>query len=935
MKQFFILIILVMLTAFQISAQTMPPVPVDSALRVGKLENGLTYYIRHNKEPRERAEFYIVQNVGAILEDDSQNGLAHFLEHMAFNGTKNFPEKEVIRFLERQGVKFGENINAYTSLDETVYNLSNVPVTNESVIDSSLMILHDWSGFISLLENEIDSERGVIREEWRQGASADRRMWKESNKQKYPGSQYSKRDVIGDTAVINNFTYQSLRDYYKKWYRPDLQAIIVVGDIDVNSIEGKIKSMFADIPAQVNPAERIVYQIENNKEPIVSIVTDKEARMTRIGVEYKHDKLPVEVRKSLGGYIVGLMNNLISMMMSERINENSQQANAAYVGGYVQYGEMIKAKDAFEMIVVPKEGNELAGLEAMFTDLEKLKRFGFTNGELDRAKTNLLKGTEKAYNERNTRKNNSFVREYTGNFLNDELIPGIEWEYRTVQTVLPYLKLEQINDLARNYITDENMVVYIMAPAKTEVKVPSKEEVLASINSVKSKEIEAPREENLNRPLIEQLPKVGKLSKITKDDVLGTVHWELKNGATVIFKTTDFKEDEIKMTAFSKGGISKVKEIADLYSADFAENIPGTNGLGTFNQVELGKVLTGKIASVNAYIKEYEEGLNGGSSVKDFETMLQLTYLNFTGARKDDNAFEAMINMYKAMLANSANDPRRAFSDTLIRMTTNHHPRTLISSVETLSKVNQDKALEIFKSRFSDVSDFTFVFTGNIDPEDEKVKEQILTYIGGLKSKKVSENYTDNMVRKPRGLVENYFARPMEIKKATNYILYSGYLKYNLENSVLMGVLGDLLRLRYTETIREKEGGSYGVAVRGALSNTPVDEATLYMYFDTDPEKQKRLMKLIHNEIDSIITNGPIATDLEKVKGNLLKKQEENLRENSWWQSVVRAKQEDNIDYFSDYKEVVESLTADKVKETLMKIVEQGNILEVVMKPQD
>ncbi len=542
---------------------------------------------------------------------------------------------------------------------------------------------------------------------------------------------------------------------------------------------------------------------------------------------------------------------------------------------------------------------------------------------------------EKAYNERNTRKNNSYVREYIGNFLRDELIPGIEWEYQTVQQVMPLLKIEQINELAKSYITDENRIVYVMAPAKEEVKVPSKDAILATISQVKSKTIDLPKEEALDRPLIEQMPKSGKIAKEFKDAVLGTTTWELKNGATVIFKSTNFKEDEIKMTAYSKGGTSKVEQLEDLYSADFAENIPSTNGLGSFSQVELGKVLTGKIASVNAYVSTYEEGLNGTSSVKDLETMLQLTYLHFTGARKDDNAFTAMINMYKAMLANSANDPRRAFGDTLSVMSTNHHPRTILMSLENLTKVNQDKTLEIYKSRFASISDFTFVFTGNVNAEDETTRNLVLRYIGGMKTKKVSENYTDHEIRTPRGLVENYFNRPMEIKKATNYVLYTGYMKYNLENSVAVGVIGDLLRLRYTETIREKEGGTYGVAVRASLGKTPTEQASLYMYFDTDPDKQKKLLKLIHNEVDSICAHGPIATDLEKVKGNLLKKHEENLRENTWWQSVVKIKDTDQIDYVADYKIVVESLTVQKIQEVLRKIAEQGNVMEIVMKPEE
>lgn len=934
MKRKLLVSAMMILSLGVLTAQNLVPVPMDTAVRYGKLANGLTYYVRHNAEPRERAEFYIVQNVGAILEEDSQNGLAHFLEHMAFNGTENFPGKGVIRFLERNGVKFGENINAYTSLDETVYNLSNVPVTKPGVIDSSLLVLHDWSNCISLLPDEIDSERGVIREEWRQGASADRRMWKESNKQKYPGSQYAKRDVIGDTAVINNFDYQTLRDYYKKWYRPDQQAIIVVGDIDAVKMEQQIKDLFSPVQMPENPAERVVYQIENNAEPIVSIVKDPEGRMTRLGVEFKKDKLPEELELSVQGYVLNLVKGVISSVLAERINDYSQKADAAYIGGYANYGELVKSKDGFEMLVIPKEGKELEGMKAMFMDLEKMRRFGFTSAEVERAKTNMLKGYEKAFNERNSKKNNSYVREYVGNFLHNEVIPGIEWEYNQAKMILPMLKTEQINQIAKSFVTDDNMIIYIMAPDKEGVNLPEKPAILSTLAAVKAMEIEPMKEEVMDKPLLDNCPAPGKIIKTVKDKNLGITIWTLSNGAKVVIKPTDFKDDEILMTAYSEGGLSMVSDLNDLPSANFAENVVEQNGLGQYSATDLSKVLTGKIASSSPYISDFEEGLRGSSSVADLETMLQLAYLNFTGSRKDNDAFQAMINMYETILANSAKDPKRTFSDSINLFLSGHSPRTILLSKETIAKVDQDKSLKIFRERFSSPADFTFVLVGKINSDDQEVQHFVTSFIGGINSDNKSEKYIDRGVRTPKGKVNNYFKKEMQVKKATNYVMYSGDMKYSMENGIIMQIVGDLLRLRYTETIREKEGGTYGVSVSGSIAKDPVNKGSVYMYYDTDPEKQTKLIKLIHAEMDTLVSKGPRVDELDKVKQNMLKKYDENLRENTWWQSVIKSYLKNGFNYPKDYQKTVNGITASKIQKAVAKLVEQGNVLEVVMMPE-
>jgi len=930
--RFSILSLLVFL-AVNAGAQQAQPLPIDPKVRYGKLDNGLTYYIRANKEPKQRAEFFIAQNVGAILENDNQNGLAHFLEHMAFNGTEHYPGKGIINYFETIGVKFGTNINAYTSLDETVYNLSDVPTTRQGIIDSALLVLHDWSSFISLKGEEIDSERGVIREEWRTGAGAERRMWKESNKLKYPGSQYAKRDVIGDTAIINNFDHQTIRDYYKKWYRPDLQAILIVGDVDVDQVEAKIKTLFADISKKENAGERPVYPILDNAATIVSIVKDPEASMTRIELEYKHDVLPAEVKLSMNGYVFGVTNSLISTMMGNRFEEITQQADAPFVGAYATYGEIVKSKDAFQMLAVPKEGLELEGLNAILLEAEKVKRFGFTNSELERAKTDFLKGMEKAYNERDNQKNNNLVREYVRNFTSDEVIPGIEWEYQTTQALVPQLTLEMVNQLAKSYITDSNLIVSIMAPEKEAVKVPTEVQILAAIQIARKAELTAKAEEDMNKPLIKEAPKAGKVQKTAKNATLGTTEWTLNNVVKVIFKPTNFKKDEILLSAFSQGGLSKVSNPADLPSGMLAASIVSNNGLGDYTQIELSKILTGKIASASPYISSYEEGFSGNSSVSDFETMLQLIYLNFTATRKDDNAYKALINMYNASLANSASDPRKAFSDSIGVTMSDHNKRTVTLNLETMKLIDQDKALTIFRDRFAVPADFTFVFTGNIDAANDTVKNAICTYLGGLKSKKMAEKYTDDMVRKPKGKVENDFTREMKVKKASNFILYNATMPYNVENRTVMSAIGNILNMRYLESIREKEGGSYGVGVRGGLSNIPINEASLMMQFDTDPEKQAKLMGIIHSEVSEIVANGPRADDLQKVKENMLKKYSEDLAENGWWKSTVVRYYQDGLNMVTDYKASVDALSKESIQSALKNIVAQGNVIEVVMKP--
>ena len=916
------------------TAQQPQALPIDSAVRVGKLENGLTYYIRHNEYPKQRAEFHIAQAVGATMEEDHQNGLAHFLEHMAFNGTEHFAGKGIIEYFESIGVNFGGNINAYTSLDETVYRLSEVPTIREGIIDSALLVMHDWACGLLLLEDEIDNERGVIREEWRTGAQANRRMWKAINPLKYPGSQYAKRDVIGDTAVINNFTYDALRDYYKKWYGPDNQAIIVVGDIDVDQVEQKIKDLWADVPARVNRGERPLYSVDDNIEPIVAIVRDKEAQYTRIEMEFKKPQLPKQVRGTNVAYMQSLAFELVCDMFNNRLSELSMKPEATFVGAGSYYGELVKEKDAFVAVYLAKQGQEVAAYKDLLTQLEKMRRYGFTNAELDRVKKETLAAYEKSYNERNTVRNIAYAQECIRHYLNDEPIPGIAWEYEMIQQVLPVLTVDMLNQIAQNIVTDENLIISFQAPADESVVLPTEKQAVELLALVKNEEIEAPAEEAIRENLVETAPKVGKIKKTAHNETLGVTEWMLSNGVRVVVKPTNFKQDEILFYAFSQGGNSLVAT-ADLPSAALATSVIELGGLADMSATDLQKALTGKRVSIGPSIGEYSESLNGSSTIKDLETLLQLNYLYFTAPRRDAESYQTLISILNSQLANRDKNPKVAFSDSVQMMETDHSARTIILNKEMLEKVSLDKALEVYKARFANPADFTFFFVGNVDPNDETFRMQVRTWLGGLNTTKKRETAADDKVRVFQGKDQNYFSRQMETKTASNRIQYTSYdMPYNLANDLNMEMIGRILSTRYLESIREREGGSYGVGCAGWMHRHPVPYAQLIMQFDTDPEKQEKLMSIIHEEVMTIVENGPLAKDLQKEKESMLKDFEEDLEKNNYWKSVLSMYYKNGINYITDYKAAVEAITAETVQETLKKLVAAGNMFEVVMLPE-
>lgn len=928
--------IVLLCAAMMVSAQDAPEkLPMDPDVRYGKLDNGLTYYIRHNEQPKQRCEFHIAQAVGAILEEDHQNGLAHFLEHMAFNGTQHFPGKGIINYFESVGVNFGGNINAYTSIDETVYRLSDVPTYREGIVDSALLVMHDWSCGLLLLPEEIDAERGVILEEWRTGRTARRRIWKELNAKMYPGTQYAKRDVIGDTAVINNFEYQALRDYYHKWYGPDNQAIIVVGDIDVDAIEAKIKALWADVPRRANYGERPIYTVNHNNKPLVVIVTDPEAEGSRITMEYKFDQTPEPLQGTAQEYMFNMARDLVCDMLNNRFEELALDPKASFTGAGCQYGEAAKKMDAFYGVAIPKEGRETEAFNDLLFQLEKMHRYGFTQSELDRVKSEKLNAMEKYYNERNTRKNINLARECIRHFEDGEPMPGAQWEYECTQAFLPMISLATVNKIANDLI-HANPTIAISGPEKEGVNIPSEETILATLAGLSNLAIEEPKEEVFDNELVKKAPKKGKIKSIRYNEDVQSTEWTLSNGIKVVFHPTEFKADEILMQAFSKGGYSQVKT-EDLPSAQVATYVIGKSGIGRFNATQLQKALTGKTVSLEPEISENIERLRGASSVKDLETMLQLTYLHFTAPRRDEQAFETLMGLLQNQLLNRDKNPKNAFGDSVQVMANNHSERAPLYNMELLSKVTLDKALEVYKARFANPADFTFVFVGNINPEDPQVQALVCQWIGGLKTKKnCRESVIDHHVTVTMGQQKNYFSRSMETTTASNRIQYTSYdMPYTMANDLNMEMIGRVLSTRYLESIREREGGSYGVGTYGYMTILPTPRAGLIMQFDTDPAKQTRLMEIIHEEVNTIIENGPLASDLQKEKESMLKDFQEDLEKNTYWRQSLYMYYMYGQNNIRDYKAAVEAITAETVQATLKELVKAGNVFEVVMFPEN
>ena len=916
-----------------VSAQSPSLLPVDSDVRIGKLENGLTYYIRHNGLPEKQADFYIAQKVGSILEEDDQRGLAHFLEHMCFNGTTHFPGNTLREYLETIGVKFGANLNAYTSIDETVYNITNVPVTRDGVIDSCLLILHDWADDLTLSPEEIDKERGVIHEEWRTSMGAMMRMYEQVFPVIYQNNRYGHRLPIGTMEVVDHFPYQALRDYYEKWYRPDLQGIIVVGDINVDSVEQKIKRLFSPIRMPENPAEREYFPVADNAEPIITVAKDREQEVPVVYLFHKHDVIPDEQKNSVEYLAANYMTWAIEEMLNSRISELMQQANPPFIQSFVSDENFLlsKTKGAFTGIAVTKEDGILTGTEAMMREIERVRRFGFTASEYARAKADYLRGLEVSYNERDKQRTPSYVNEYLANFLNGEPIPGAENYYGIMSQVVPSIPIEAINEWMKQLIREDNVVLSVFCPEKEGMTYPTETELKGIIEKVRTEQLEAYVDKVSNEPLLQEKPRAGKVLK-TEKGAFGTTVLTLSNGVRVIVKHTDFKADELLMSAFSPGGNS-LFDNKDVLQFSLMNDIVSLGGVGNFSQTDLDKVLAGKVASANTTVNTYSEGASGSCSPQDLETMLQLTYLRFTAPRTDADAFASFISRLKAALANQEANPMSAFSDSVQATFYNKNPRIFSLKADMTDKVDYAKVMELYKDRFEDAGDFTFLLVGNIDMA--VATPLIEQYLGGLPSTGRKESFGETGISFRTGRHKNNFTRKLETPKSTIAITNSGKCPYTLKNKVLMSMTEQLFDILYTQTIREEEGGTYGVRCGGIMSKYPEEKAVFQIYFDTDPARREEMTGLIKKGLDDFIANGPEADDLNKVKEYMLKTYQQNQKENGYWLGALNEFYWNKLDVNTGYEELVNSITPADLQEFAEAFFGQNNQAEVSMSSPD
>ncbi len=932
MKKIFIFLFLA--ATFAVMAQQNPELPVDPNIRKGKLDNGLTYYIRNNKTPEKRADFYIAQKVGSMQEEDNQAGLAHFLEHMAFNGTKNYPGKTMLEYLQNNGIKFGANINAYTSFDETVYYMTDVPTDNKNLVDSALLVLHDWSSAIALEDEELEKERGVIREEWRTRGGAEQRLWDQLLPVMYPNSKYAKRMPIGSIDVINNFKPEEIRAYYQKWYRPDLQGIIVVGDFDTDEMEQKVKKLFSGIKLASNVAEREYFPVPDNEEPIVAVATDPEARNTQIMLFHKHDALPNEVLNTQAGYMMKYISNVAGMMMNERLNEISQKPNAPFTFGYAYDDDFFvsKTKDAWTVIAGSAEDKVDEALAAIARETERVRLHGFTASEYDRARSNMLKSLENSYNNRDKQKNSSYSREYVRNFSDGEPIPGVEFEYQMLNSVAPQIPVEVINQTIKQLIGEKNIVVAVTGPQKEGLVYPTSDELEGVLASVRKETIEPYVEQVSNEPLVAMPPTPGTIVKTEKDANLDVTVWNLSNGMKVILKKTDFKDDEIRMTASSYGGTAQYAESEPTNSKVMGQ-VMTLGGVGNFSATELPKVLAGKTVSVRPTIGMTTQGFSGSSSIKDFETMLQLVYLYFTAPRADKDAFDSYMQRTDIQLKNQEAEPMVAFSDSITSALYGDIPYVGRLRHNELTGINYNRIMEMYRQSFLNPGSFVFTFVGNID--EEAVKPAILQYLAPIKGQFAENTLLKVPMDYKSGVMDNIFQREMKNPKASVFASVNGNVDRTQKNNLLMSMLDQILDIVYTEKVREDEGGTYGVYTQGNISRYPEGQTILQIIYDTDPAKMEHLNKIIFAELEGLAKNGPRTEDFNKVKEYMTKKYSEDIKENSYWVSQLNNKYFYKEDTHSDYMQLLNSITQKDIQNFAQNLLSQGNKATIVMMPKE
>jgi len=904
------------------------PLPTDPSVTLGTLPNGLRYYIRENHEPKQRAELRLVVHAGSVLEDDDQQGLAHFTEHMAFNGTSHFHKQAIVDYLESVGMRFGADLNAYTSFDETVYMLE-IPTDTASVFRTAFQILEDWASTVSFDSVEIDKERGVVIEEWRLGRGANGRMLDKQFPILLKGSKYAERLPIGKKETLESFKRPELVRFYKDWYRPDLMAVIAVGDFDAREVEGLIREHFSRLQNPPNERPRPVTDVADNTEPLFAIASDPEATSTSVGVAFKQ---ALRDHSTYGAYRQGLVEDLFSAMLNARLYEISQKADPPFLGAGVGQGRFIGAKEFFQMFAAVKDGAIPPGLDALLTEATRVERFGFTAPELERAKARRLRSIERSFAEREKTNSSAYASEYIRNFLEGEAFPGIATELEMTRQYLPEITLDETNRLASEWITPSNRVILVSAPEKADAPVPTEAELAAVFAQVGKKPLVAYADTLGSAPLVPSAPRPGKVVAESAIAEIGVTEWTLSNGVHVVVKPTDFKDDEVLVRAISPGGTSLAPD-RDWLSAEMASSVVGRSGAGAFSAVDLQKVLAGKAVSAGPTIGETEEGFFGSGSPKDLETLLQLVYLYATAPRTDSAAFAAMMGQIRAFTANRGASPEANFQDTLQVTLAQGNPRERPLTSALVDSIDLGTAVRFYRDRFADFGDFTFFFVGNVDPAT--LRPLVERWLGGLPSSGRKETWRDLGIRPPTGVVEKVVRKGLEPKGRMSMI-FTGPFRENRENRYALRSLGEALSIRLREVLREDMGGVYGVGASGSSRIVPDTSYSFSIGFGADPERLDELKAAVVTTIRAFQSEGVSDSIVEKVQETQRRTNETSLRQNNYWMSQLVGLRRSGIDprRILTYDELIDALTSTTIRDAARRYLRLDNYVEVRLVPE-
>lgn len=934
MKKQFLSLFLLLLAPASLFAQT---VEQDASIRQGKLKNGLTYYIRHNAKEAGLADFYIAQRVGSILEEPRQRGLAHFLEHMAFNGTKHFPGKGkqlgIVPWCETIGVKFGTNLNAYTSVDQTVYHIGSAPIKREGIVDSCLLVLNDWSQFINLEPKEIDKERGVIHEEWRNRRTgmAMQRMMENVMPKIYKGSKYEDCLPIGNMDIVDNFPYQDLRDYYQKWYRPDLQAIVVVGDFDVDMMERKIQKLFGKIKAHKNPAERIYYPVNDNDKMIVAIEKDKEQPIILGHLYMKSETTPDSEKNSVKYQREDYINGLITYMLNGRLSEKKQVANPPFMSATVKNGAFFvsRTKDAFSLSISCKQDNVLGGVSVAVGEVERARQHGFTQSELERAKKLYLNAAERQLKMEKDYKNSHYVSQCVNNFLEGEPILTPTYNLLLVKLFDGEVRLDEVNSQVGEIITDKNQVFIMYGPDKDGFVVPSESEIESTVLAAQQKRYDAYQEEQVPATLMAALPAPGKIVSEKPYGKFGMTEIVLSNGMKVYVKSTDYQADQITMSMRGEGGTSVYGD-EDIPNFAFLSGSITEVGVGDFTATRLRKALAGKSLKLAPSITSEGQRITGTSSVKDLETMLQLAHLYFTAPRKDSMAFEGMMNRNLSLLKNRNASSKVVYNDSLSATLYDHNVRMAPVTVEIAKKADYNRIFEIYRERFSDASNFKTVFIGKV--EMAQLRPLLCQYLATLPSTHKAEK--SNKANVPQIVKKNEvvkFVHKQETPLANVSVFYTANVPFSPKNDLVLDMLTRVLQIAYTDSVREEKGGTYGVGVSFNLEKEDNPNALLRISYKSDPKRYEELNPVIYKQLLNIADHGPVASSMDKVKKYLKKQYGQMAITNDYWSYVIWHQLDDDADFDKDYCKMVDNLTASDVQKMAKELLKQNHRVEVTM----